>query len=286
MNIEVKFYETYSICDVVSRLLWDTLEHAIELEGFHCDEQWADWIAPYEKQSVLHRFIGFVVQGMHSDQAGSFDIGRHKKIYARFKNIPSAIADLQPHKLPIECAFEYHKVDHQTFFEFLKGEGKIFEQADENDVYEYMNEIWVSVAYSELMRQTVDEVFHILFQNRELMMRFNNYVSGVLERAQWDQAEDHDSTLLALNGKLERVRPPKWAQRAVFFRDRGRCVLCDSDLTGLMSIDNVENYDHIVPLSRWGINDITNLQLLCVPCNQHNKRDGAPITSSRYQSWY
>src|SRR3546814_4546557 len=46
----------------------------------------------------------------------------------------------------------------------------------------------------------------------------------------------------------------KWAQRAVFFRDRGRCVLCEKDLTGLMSIDNVENYDHIVPISGWGIN--------------------------------
>lgn len=77
-----------------------------------------------------------------------------------------------------------------------------------------------------------------------------------------------------------------WAQRAVFFRDRGKCVLCDSDVSGLVSLDNIENYDHIVPLSRWGLNDITNLQLLCVPCNQHEKRDGAVITSGRYQSWY
>src|SRR3546814_4242597 len=78
----------------------------------------------------------------------------------------------------------------------------------------------------------------------------------------------------------------KWGQRAVFCRDRGRCVLCENDLTGLMSIDNVENYDHIVPISGWGINDITNLQLLCVSCNQRYKRDGAPVTSRRYQSWY
>ncbi|WP_243748245.1 HNH endonuclease [Roseateles toxinivorans] len=59
-----------------------------------------------------------------------------------------------------------------------------------------------------------------------------------------------------------------------------------ADLTGLLNIDNVENYDHIVPLSSWWLNDITNLQLLCVPCNQYDKRDGVPITSGRYQSWY
>ena len=53
-----------------------------------------------------------------------------------------------------------------------------------------------------------------------------------------------------------------------------------------MNIDNVGNYDHIVSLSNWGLNDITNLQLLCVSCNQHDKRDGPPATSRKYQSWY
>lgn len=286
MHIVARFYETYNICDVVSGLLKNTLDHALLLEGFHCDGQWSEWLAPYRKRSVLHLFIGFVVQGMHSEQADDFDIDKQKKIYTNFKDIPPAVADLQPHKLPIEHAFAHHGIDHLTFFEFLKGEDKTFEKADADDIYNYMNEIWISAAYEDLMKQTVDEVFHVLFQNRELMMMFNSYVSEILEQARWDQAEDLDRSLLASNGTLARIRPPKWAQRAVFFRDRGRCVLCDRDLTGLMSIDNVVNYDHIVPLSRWGINDITNLQLLCVSCNQHEKRDGAPITSGRYQSWY
>lgn len=286
MHIVAKFYETYNICDVVSGLMENTLDHALLLEGFHCDEQWADWLAPYEKQSVLHLFIGFVVQGVHSEQADSLDIDKQKKIYANFKNIPFAIADLQPHRLPIEHALGHHGIDHQTFFEFLKDEGKTFEEADADDICEYMNEIWISAAYEDLLKQTVDEVFHVLFQNRELMMKFNSYLSGILKQAHWNQVEDLDRSLLASSGTLARARPPNWAQRAVFFRDRGRCVLCDKDLTGLVSIDNVENYDHIVPLSRWGINDITNLQLLCASCNQHDKRDGAPITSGRYQSWY
>src|SRR3546814_20659888 len=85
------------------------------------------------------------------------------------------------------------------------------------------------------------------------MMVFNAYISGILGNACWDQAEDLDHSLLASNGRLARVRPPKWAQSAVFFRDRGRCVLCEKDLTGLMSIDTVENYDHIVPISGGGI---------------------------------
>lgn len=286
MQFEARFYETYNMCAVISGFLKHPFDHALWLEGFHCDEQWASWLAPYEKRSVLHQFIAFVVQGVHSEQAGDFDIKKQKSIYANLKDIPPAIADLQPHKLPIEHAFEHHGIDHQTFFEFLKDEGKTFEEADADDIYEYMNEVWISAAYEELIEQTVGEVFHVLFQNRELMMMFNVFVSSILELGDWDRPEDLDRSLLAPSGKLARVRPPSWARRAVFFRDRGRCVLCDRDLTGLLNIDNVENYDHIVPLSSWGLNDITNLQLLCAPCNQHEKRDGAPVTSGRYQSWY
>ncbi|MDH0422179.1 MULTISPECIES: HNH endonuclease [Delftia] len=286
MRIVAKFYETYSICDFVSGLLKDTFDHAPLLEGFHCDQQWSTWLAPYAKHSMLHQFISFAAQILHSEQAEGFDIEKQKAIYANFKSMPLAIADLKPHKLPIEHAFEYHGIDHLTLFTFLKDKGKNFENTDANDIYEYMNEIWMSAAYEDLIKQTVDEVFHVLFQNRELMMNFNSYLSGILEMANWDEAETLDRSLLSTNGKIARVSPPMWAKRAVFFRDRGCCVFCERDLTGLMNIDNVGNYDHIVSLSNWGLNDITNLQLLCVSCNQHDKRDGPPATSRKYQSWY
>src|SRR3546814_19653174 len=79
-------------------LLRNTLDHALLLEGFHCDERWSAGLNPYEKQSVLHLFIEFVVQGMHSEQSDSFDIDKQKKIYQNFKEIPLAIVDMQTHK--------------------------------------------------------------------------------------------------------------------------------------------------------------------------------------------
>jgi hypothetical protein len=286
MHIVAKFYETYNICDVVGGLLTNTLDHARLLEGFHCDEQWSGWLAPYRRQSVLHLFIEYVVQVVHSEQADEFDIEKQKRIYASFKRIPEAIEDLRPHKLPIEEAFDHHGMEHQSFSEFLAGIGKTFNESDADDICDFMNEVWISAAYEKLMNQTVREVFHVLFQNRELMMKFNAYVSGILERADWKDAEDLDRSLLTSTGTISRVRPPRWARRAVLHRERGRCALCDTDLTGLLNLANIENYDHIVPLARWGLNDITNLQLLCEPCNKHRKRDGAAITSGRYQSWY
>jgi hypothetical protein len=269
MNIVAKFYKTYSMCAVVNDFLKNTLDNSLSLECFHCDEQWANWLAPYQKYSVFHQFIEFAVRSFHADQADNFDIGKSKRMYASFREIPGAIDDLVPHQLPIEEAFEHHEIEHESFFEFLANSGKTFEEANADDIYEFMTEVWISSAYEDLMKQTVDEVFLVLFQNRELMLLFNDYVSGIFSRGDLGGAEDRDRSLLALDGTLTRVRPPMWAKRAVFFRDRGKCVLCDKDVSGLVSLDNIENYDHIVPLARWGLNDITNLQLLCVPCNQH-----------------
>src|SRR3546814_5343988 len=85
MHNVARFDKTYNICDVVSGLLRNTLDHALLLEGVHCDERWSAWLNPDEKQSVLHLFIEVVVQGMHSEQSDSFDIDKQKKIYQNFK---------------------------------------------------------------------------------------------------------------------------------------------------------------------------------------------------------
>lgn len=37
----------------------------------------------------------------------------------------------------------------------------------------YMLETFLSEPYERLSEQTVGEIFHVLFQNRELLLRFN-----------------------------------------------------------------------------------------------------------------
>ena len=57
-------------------------------------------------------------------------------------------------------------------------------------------------------------------------------------------------------------RPPASIEirRAVFERDRGRCVDCGG------SFDL--QYDHVIPFSLGGATTIENLQLLCADCNR------------------
>lgn len=274
------------MCDIVDRIIRVPSEYITLLEGFHCDGGW-DWlIEPFEKYSALHKFIEYVVRGVHSEQAGAFDLGKSQRITQNFKDIPEAIYFIESGKLPIEFAFDHYGIRYESFLAYLSSIGETFQSASEDDVFHHLQDTWLTESYDRLLEQTVKEVFHILFQNRTLLLAFNEYVASIVAYA--DQSEV-DQTILGrfkASGTLKRHRPPAWAQRAVFYRDRGRCVLCEKDLSGLTNLCNIENYDHIVPLARFGLNDVSNLQLLCAECNQREKSAKAAITSNVYQSWY
>lgn len=113
------------------------------------------------------------------------------------------------------------------------------------------------------------EVEYILFQNRDFLLRFNNQQAVAFE-----------------DNPRKRVYIPEWVKRAALFRDKGRCVFCKRDLTGLYSLleDNEKHFDHIVSLNEGGINDVCNIQLSCQDCNL--KKSDSSKTSTLYQSAY
>ncbi|AFY34748.1 HNH endonuclease [Calothrix sp. PCC 7507] len=63
--------------------------------------------------------------------------------------------------------------------------------------------------------------------------------------------------------KTPRIRIPPEVRKYVFERDKYQCQSCGKTTT---EIDLT--IDHIIPLSRSGQNDISNLQTLCCTCNQ------------------
>ncbi len=57
-------------------------------------------------------------------------------------------------------------------------------------------------------------------------------------------------------------REVRFTRRNIFFRDRNRCQYC-----GEVFVQRDLNLDHVVPLSRGGHSEWTNVVTACVPCN-------------------
>ncbi|WP_206750840.1 HNH endonuclease [Cryobacterium sp. TMT2-23] len=82
-----------------------------------------------------------------------------------------------------------------------------------------------------------------------------------LEKAHALEAMTND-----LDRSKSRVSIPQDVKVAVWQRDGGRCISCDSQ-------SNLE-FDHVIPLAMGGSNTMRNLQLLCEVCN---RRKGATL---------
>ena len=133
--------------------------------------------------------------------------------------------------------------------------------------------------FEELFDRMANETFYILFANRQFLLDFNNLTVETVRDT------DFPDNLITKKGTIKRTTIPKWVKTAVYHREKGRCVFCNTDLTSLVNTLTISNYDHIVPLNLYGTNDPCNIQLTCEKCNKiKSNKDGT--TSSKYIPWW
>jgi hypothetical protein len=283
--LDAQFHGTYYFASVVGNIVRDPIVYIRKLDDFYGDDRYLNYVRPFPRDSAFHWFICFVVDALVFEEIDEVDLEDRKRQFATFQNMPEALASLKPTVLPIDEAMSAYGIGTITFADWLSASGKTFGTANENDVYEYYEETRQSAHYETLVDRWTAEVFFVTFQNRQLLLDFNEMMAGQVSDGHLEDIPEEFRVHYSQEGMLKRVAVPVWVQRAVFYRDRGLCSLCQRDLSGILAIGNVENYDHIVPLARGGLNDVTNIQLLCRECNAA-KRDGIPQTSGRYEQWY
>lgn len=133
--------------------------------------------------------------------------------------------------------------------------------------------------FEELFDAMAKEAVHILFYNRNFLFKFNKVVAEGIESIEIPKI------FLTKKGTIKRQHIPKWVKTAVFHRDKGRCVYCNANLTGIDEYLTKENFDHMVPLDLNGANDPCNIQLTCENCNKKKSNRGVP-TSYNYMPWW
>jgi len=119
-----------------------------------------------------------------------------------------------------------------------------------------------------VIRPLAHNVFCILFENRELMRDFSRLVASL------------SSALFPRTNYW-----PTWLESALINRERGRCAICQCDLTGTIAVDKKIHIDHIIPISVYGTNDPTNLQVLCDSCNLEKGNRNDNTSAVRHVPW-
>jgi hypothetical protein len=280
--INLQCQDTYYLANFISNLLRDRWTYLRTLHEFFEDDACKVFLAPYQKYSALHRFAEFCALLLVSDNSEEYT----EFIEDLSRPVDHLPEDFRPKmKLSVNYDLDRLGIDYLTLTEWLESEGKTKEELDEDALCEYMDELTLVGTIEELVVAKAEEAFFLLFLNRDVLHFLNLLIASYIEDLDWEELDQDERTYFERPRVLKRVAPPQWVRRAVLYRDRGMCALCGMDISGLLNISTIENFDHIVPLAQGGLNDITNIQLLCEGCNKA-KGHGESITSSKYERWY
>jgi len=237
----------------------------------------AECLGKFSKSSILHRYIysALYVEKHREyrkirDPTQADDIDGFRKA---FNDYSIALKDDK------SFAPDDTSAVPEDLSEYARQEwGDHYEECD----YFFRWFLFHETSFEALWDKITDEVFHLLFANRGFLFTFNKSLAAYLEH----NTDRIPPKYRNKGGRVKRSKYiPSWTKKAVFFRDRGRCVHCLRDLSGLLSTDRDIHYDHMVPLNLWGVNDPCNLQLLCQECNL-TKSDNKASTGIRYEEWW
>ncbi|EGO8268785.1 TPA: HNH endonuclease [Enterococcus faecalis] len=267
LKFEMKDYGVYYFANIIDGVLEDSFSYLRNLNDIFGEGNIQNFLSPFPKISAFHSFVIFIVDSVFREEKDEFEY---------FKKYGT---------LSISHWFEQYSDDIELFDKWLLSNNRPVKKVVLEDVEGYLEEIFLSQYYEDVLVKISEEVFFLMFSNRKILQRFNVLVSGYVEMLELSEIDEESLLFLKSSGKVKRVNIPKWVKDAVFFRDRGRCVLCNRDLSNLLSRQNKNNYDHIVPLNLFGLNDVTNIQLLCEKCNME-KLDKNYSTSQFYEKWY
>ena len=267
---KMAYYETYYYANVIHNVLADTEPYLRNLNEWHEDREGTLFLEPFPKWSLLHDLAEFVIRSLAYEQIS--DTAVEEVTYRK--------SDLW-----VDAALRHHGFETPGFKNWLSDEGIELADVTEDDAHNYYYHLTDTGPLSDLLEHLSQETFSLLFSNRTLLARLNQYAAAAMSYVGPEDVDLKFAGRLKSEGVLCRVSMPEWVKRAVFYRDRGRCVACNCDLTGLVTLQNEDHFDHIIPLAQSGLNDVTNIQLLCAPCNLKKGKNFVG-TWDKYEKWY
>lgn len=269
--VQLEFFETYYYSNILSNIISDPFSYLRGIHEWYEDNEEFIFLPPFPKFSRLHGFATHIIDSLISEQISDSEVNR--------------ITSNSSYDAWVDRALKHHGFECDGFKEFLQGSNITCNDANEDHLYDYHQVLRLCGVLGSLIEHLASEVFHVLFSNRQLLWQFNDFMAGVFQSHFDEIPESELGGHLKGPGILKRVNIPAWVKRAVFYRDRGMCSLCQKDLSGIVSTQPDNQFDHIIPLALGGLNDVTNIQLLCQTCNNSKSSNQVPV-SNIYEAWY
>lgn len=269
--VRLEFYETYYYANILSNIISDPFPYIRGIHEWYEDNEESVFLPSFPKFSRLHSFSVHIIDSLIAEQVNDVEV--------------DYFAQKKANDVWVDRALKFHGLPCDGFQDYLDNAGVSTADLNEDHLYDYHQELMLTGELDTLLEHLADEVFHVLFANRKLLAQFNEFMARGLQLF-FDEVPDTElGSKLKKPGVLKRVRIPMWVKKAVFFRDRGICSQCNKDISGQFSSQPDAQYDHIIPLAMGGLNDVTNIQLLCQKCNGSKSKAFVPV-STIYESWY
>ncbi|MBO7594975.1 MAG: HNH endonuclease, partial [Salinivirgaceae bacterium] len=237
---EYKFNRVYEFADMVYSCLFDV---SLDYWGYDI-EQFIEATINFNKISLLHMYIYDMLTVSYNEKF--------------FDNNDMYSEENDEYDKWFEIANSFG-IQFNSEFDCERGGIK-------SDFYKWYKDN--EFVFDEIFQNITNEVFYILYTDHNFLLNFNKTIAAIIKNADNERDWNYPDNILTKKGTIKRKNIPQWVKDAVFHRDHGRCVFCNKDLTGRYTHLNKRNFDHIIPLNKYGSNDPNNIQLTCEKCNK------------------
>lgn len=284
-------HRTYEICTKIATFADSLGIDVHEFEDLKLDGALIDLVRPWQQKTVIHRLAERFITELFLDETSGpylrlvrYRPGTGEPVsYSRILTVDHAFMEHGIEVRPFDVPAHPRRQTDSAKMQFSTAHE---DTSVEDACYSYFtNDVMWSEPYEMLVDLMADEVFHVLFADRGVLFAVNAFMASYIDSACLPEAYPEMAGYFTAKGnRLRRKDIPQRVKRAVFYRDRGRCTGCDVNLSWVLDSLPREQFDHVVPLAIGGLNDITNLQLLCEQCNR-TKSDNPTPPSLRYRRW-
>jgi hypothetical protein len=278
--LEHHYFRTYQIAGFAEDVATNPFAYITDLlQGLIADDGIVGFLRPWQKWTALHGFVAFISEALFDADLDGL------RLMVVDGDGPNPVR-----ALPVDYAMGLYGFSGTPPFvppAEIMSQG-LASGAVQDAYYEHFLELKLTGALGELSERIADEVFYVLFQNRTALSALHRFLATQVDEIDpegFALDAPEIAALFSRPGVLRRVEAPGWAKKAVYFREQGPCATCGADVTGLLDPITAGHYDHIVPLAEGGLNDVSNLQLLCAGCNlKKGSRTDPP--ARYYRRWY